>query len=276
MSDQPIQAIAVKERVNGLRKVLADRMDVIARTLPAQFMSPARFNQIVVTLCAQNTKLLECTPTSLIAAVLQCASMGLSPDPGLGQFYFLPFKGKVTAVPGYKGLAALAWRSGQLSTLAMNVVREGDEFDYELGSSPFLKHKPKAPLTAKVLYAYATAKPIGGDVMFEVLTAEDVEAIKSRSPSARASFSPWHTDYEAMAKKSAFRRLAKLLPLSSERAAPLAKALDLDERAEQGLNQHNEDLLGGEETETESESLPKTQASTNVASNDRGDPKFGR
>ncbi len=238
--------IAVIDRVNSLKTALAKRMDTIARTLPEHFMSAPRFAQIVTTLCAQNPTLLECKPASLIGAVLQCASLGLSPEVALGQAYFLPFKGVVTFIPGYKGLASLAWRSEQIASLSMHVVRDGDSFDYAYGSEPFLKHRPLASANAPVLFAYATAKPIGGESMFEVLSKEEIELVKARSPSARASRSPWHTDWDAMAKKTAFRRLAKLLPLSTEKSRPLSKALDLDERAELGLKQNNEELLGEE------------------------------
>lgn len=256
MSEQQTQAISVKARVDGLRKVLEAKMDTIARTLPEQFMSPQRFNQIVISLCAQNPYLLECQPTSLISAVLQCASLALSPEPAMGQFYFLPFKGKVQGVPGYKGLANLAWRSEAIASLSMHVVRNGDDFDYELGSSPFIRHKPNASLKEPITHAYATAKPIGGENMFEVLTLEEVDSIMARSPSARMGFSPWKTDYAAMAKKTAFRRLAKLLPLASEKSRPLAKALDLDERADLGLNQFNEEDLLNEDGQP-SEDQPK-------------------
>jgi recombination protein RecT len=256
--------IAVKDKVSTLRQMLESRMDTIARTLPSQLMQPARFAQIVTTLCAQNPMLLDCKPASLIGSVLQCAALGLSPDPALGNAWFIPFKGVVQFIPGYKGLATLAWRSGQVASLAMNVVHEGDVFDYELGSSPFLKHKPIAMMSAPLTFAYATAKPIGGEIMFEVLSLEQIKAIQARSPSARSGRSPWTTDFEAMAKKSAFRRLAKLLPISAERAAPLGKALDLDERAELGLQQHNEELLGEnfeEEQETETEAHDATGTS---------------
>ncbi len=263
--------ISVVDKVNTLREQLASRMDTITRTLPAHFMSPQRFAQIVTTLCGMNPALLDCKPASLIGAVLQCASLGLSPELALGQAYFLPFKNVVTFVPGYKGLATLAWRSEQIASLSMNVVRKGDVFDYELGSSPMLKHKPTAPLSAPVTHAYATAKPIGGEVMFEVLTTEQVKAVQARSPSARSGRSPWTSDWDAMAKKTAFRRLAKLLPLSTEKAAPLGKALDLDERAELGLKQHNEELLGeyeGEEGEEE-QAGGQGQAATDVVAGGR-------
>lgn len=257
---EPTSAIAIKDRVNGLRKVLESKLDTVARTLPAGFMSPARFNQIVVSLCANNPYLLECQPTSLIAAVLQCASLGLSPEPAMGQYYFLPFKGKVQGIPGYKGLANLAWRSEAIASLSMQVVRDGDEFDYELGSNAYVKHKPRAPLASPITHAYATAKPIGGENMFEVLTLEEVNAVMARSPSAGKSFSPWKSDYAAMAKKTAFRRLAKLLPIASEKSRHLAKALDLDERAELGLNQNNEELLGEEDSKEAEQDATSTRA----------------
>lgn len=236
--------ISVVDKVSNLKTQLAQRMDTITRTLPASFMPAPRFAQIITTLCAKNPTLLDCKPASLIGAVLQCAALGLDPSPELGNAWFLPFKGVVQFIPGYRGFSTLAWRSGQMASLSMQVVRLGDEFDYELGSNPFLRHRPKAKIDEPITHAYATAKPIGGETMFEVLTLEEVKAIEARSPSARSGYSPWKTDFAAMAKKSAFRRLAKLLPITTERAAPLAKAVDLDERAELGMQQHNEELLG--------------------------------
>lgn len=261
--------ISVIDKVNNLRSQLEKRMDTITRTLPARFMSPQRFAQIVTTLCAQNPSLLDCRPASLIGAVLQCASLGLSPEPALGNAWFLPFKGVVTFVPGYKGLATLAWRSGQIASLSMQVVREGDFFDFELGSEPFLKHKPTAPMTAAVTHAYATAKPVGGETMFEVLTTEQTKAVQARSPSARSGRSPWVTDWDAMARKTAFRRVAKLLPLSTEKAEPLSRALDLDERAEIGISQHNEELLG-ELDDEESKETEETNGEADPNPHGRG------
>lgn len=246
--------ITIKDKVNTLRDVLAKRMDAITKVLPAQMMAPARFAQIVTTVCARNPSLLDCDQVSLIGAVLQCAALGLDPEPALGNAWFLPFRGKVQFIPGYKGLATLAWRSGQMASLSMQVVRVGDTFDYEYGSSPFLRHKPLADNeSAAITHAYATGKPIGGEVMFEVMTVAQVKAVQARSPSVKSGFSPWTTDWDAMAKKTAFRRLAKLLPLSSEKSMPLSKALYLDELAENGLKQHNTELLGDFTDETETE-----------------------
>jgi recombination protein RecT len=248
------QQIAVRDQVTQLKQQLEARMDTIARSLPANFMTAPRFAQIVTTLCAQNPTLLGCKPASLIGAVLRCATLGLSPEPALGQGYFLPFKGIVQFVPGYKGYAVLAWRSGMIASLGMQVVRDGDDFDYGLGTGAFVRHRPRAPIAATITHAYARAKPVGGEAMFEVLTREEIDATMARSPSGRSGKSPWTTDFEAMAKKTAFRRLAKLLPQSTDPVAPLQRALDLDERAELGIRQHNvEDLLGDIEDEPKDE-----------------------
>lgn len=237
-------AIAVRDQVAGLKTKLAQVQTQIARALPAGVMTPARFEQAIITLCAQNPALLQCNGASLIGAVLRAAHLGLDPDPALGQSWFVPFKQVVQFIPGYKGLANLAWRTSQIAALGMQVVRDGDDFDFAYGTESFLKHRPRSKPNAQVLYAYALAKPIGGDSMFEVMTTEEIESVKARSPSARSGKSPWITDWEAMARKTAFRRLSKLLPLSGEKAYPLLKAVDLDERAELGLKQRNaEDML---------------------------------
>jgi hypothetical protein len=48
----------------------------------------------------------------------------------------------------------------------------------------------------------------------EVLTTGEVEAIRKRSKAG--SSGPWVTDWSEMAKKTAFRRVSKWLPLSAE------------------------------------------------------------
>lgn len=241
--------IAIRDKVEDLKAQLAKRNDTITKLLPSHFMSTARFTQIVTTVAAKNPYLLECKPGSLIGSVLTCAAIGLSPEPVLGQAFFVPFKKTAQMIVGYKGFGTLGWRSGIVSELSMEVVREGDEFDFGLGTKRFIHHVPKrknheAPLE----WAYATFSTASGGNNFKVLERDEIEAIKAKSPSLRSPVpGPWITHFDSMAMKSAFRRLAKLMPLSNdERSHNLARAIDLDERAELGLNQHTEELLGDE------------------------------
>ena len=48
----------------------------------------------------------------------------------------------------------------------------------------------------------------------EVLSRDEVEAVRKRSRAGGSG--PWVTDWNEMAKKTAFRRLSKWLPLSPE------------------------------------------------------------
>ena len=243
--------ITLRDKSERLQKQLDQRMIEIAKALPAETMTPQHFARTVVTLCGKNPKLLDCNFASLIGAIMQSAQLGLSPDPVLGEAWFVPFRDVVTFIPGYKGLIKLAYQSDQVAKVTAHVVRDGDDFDYEYGLKEKLTHKPKAPMSAKVTHAYATLKIKGGDTLFLVLTREEIEAIRKRSPAVKSGKStPWDTDPEAMAMKSALRRVCKLGPSSV--TPKLQRALQLDEQAENGLKQHlSEPFLLPNESDTE-------------------------
>lgn len=250
MSDKP-QGLTTKDRGAELQKILDARMIQIAKALPANTMTPDHFARVVLTLCGKNPKLMECSGASLIGAVMQSAQLGLSPDPVLGEAWFVPFKGVATFIPGYKGLIKLAYQSEQVAKISAHVVREGDLFDYEYGLKEKLSHRPKSSPTATMTHVYATMKIKGGDINFLVMTREEVEAVRKRSPAVRAGKStPWDTDYDPMAMKTVLRRLCKIGPASV--SPRLQQALALDELAEHGLKQHlSEPFLPAGESESD-------------------------
>lgn len=113
----------------------------------------------------------------------------------------------------WKGLAELAMRSGLIAKLHADIVCENDVFDYNLGE--IVQHKIDFAKPRGAMYAaYAMAVTKDGPVFVAVLNKDEIDAIRRRSKSG--SSGPWQTDYNEMAKKTAFRRLAKWLPLSAE------------------------------------------------------------
>ena len=54
------------------------------------------------------------------------------------------------------------------------VVYENDEFEYELGMDPVLKHKPARTNRGKPIYYYATFKLVNGGQGFQRMSYEDV------------------------------------------------------------------------------------------------------
>ncbi|WP_202630600.1 recombinase RecT, partial [Deinococcus alpinitundrae] len=90
---------------------------------------------LAVTEFRKNPMLKECTPESLLGAVMQAAQVGLEPD-ALGSAYLVPYYNKNKNVKevqlqiGYKGLIELVRRSGQVTSIVANEVYENDEFDF--------------------------------------------------------------------------------------------------------------------------------------------------
>ena len=190
--------------------------------------------------------MLQCEPASFLAALLQSATLGLEPNTPLGHSYLIPYGKEATLVVGYEGYIDLAYRSGVVTSIHANVVRNGEDFEWSEGSAPYINHKPTAsPQTytqgkqiyqtgRDVSHAYAIARLLGGGHVQVVMLKEEIDAIKSRS---RASHDgPWVTDPVAMMKKTAIRQLRKFLPMSPQ-ARALHMAAGLDEQADAGLEQ---------------------------------------
>lgn len=214
----------------------------IERALP-KAMSADRFARIVLTTLRTNPTLAQCNPQSLLAAVMLSSQLGLEPGP-LGHAYFVPFNTKggkeVTFIIGYRGMLDLARRSGEIASIEAREVCANDEFEYEFGLDPKLKHRPASGERGEPTHYYGIAKMKDGGYYFEVLSKDDVDSYKRRS---RASDNgPWVTDYSAMARKTVIRRMAPYLPLAAE----AARAIASDEGVVARL-----DELGDDETDVQ-------------------------
>lgn len=225
---------------DSLANLLA-REDVrrqIALALPSH-MTPERLLRIALTEARRAPKLLDCNSTSFLAAVFQCAQLGLEPGGSLGHAYLVPYGREVQFQIGYRGMIDLARRSGQIESLSAHAVYEGDRFECELGLAESLIHvpdwnNPNRTDQSRLQFVYAVAHLKDGGRQFEVMSRAEVDAIKKRSRSG--SSGPWQTDYGAMALKTVVRRLFKWLPVSIE----LSRAVSLDEAAEGGKAQESD------------------------------------
>ena len=213
--------------------VLLEKMkSQLALVLPGH-MSADRMARIALTEFRKTPKLAECDPMSICASVIMSAQLGLEIGV-LGQGYLVPYwnknlgKHECQFIPGYRGFISLARRSGQIISLAAQIVYENDEFDYQLGLEDKLHHKPARSNPGKMIAAYAVAKLVGGGHQFLVMFKERIDEVRSK---AKAEFGPWASDYEAMAMKTVVRRLFKWLPCSIE----MQKAAIIDEHSEAGI-----------------------------------------
>ena len=147
----------------------------------------------------------------------------------------IPFKNVCTLVPGWKGLLKLVRNSGELQTVFAQEVREHDEFDFEEGLDPHLRHKRALGGPEKrgpVVAYWAGAVLRNGGRQFVVMSKSEVEEHAKKYSKAFAT-GPWKTEFDQMALKTCLRKLCKYLPASVESQTACA----LDEQEEAGVAQ---------------------------------------
>ncbi len=180
----------------------------------------------------QNSEALRrCTPTSVYLALLGCAQTGLEPGALRQEAFLVPFKGVATFMPGWRGLVKMAKRSREVLNITANVVREADEFDLDLGTTPTLRHKPLLRGDrGEVIGAYAYASLAHGLPEIEWMDLEDLKAIETAGTKG-GKVSPAYANWrDQMQRKAPIRRLCKRLPLGPDYyvAMALEQAGDTD------------------------------------------------
>lgn len=199
----------------------------IKKALPA-VITPEWFTRMALTAVSNTPDLQKCTPMSFIAALMNVAQLGLEPNTPLGQAYLIPYKNKKKGVLecqfqiGYKGMIDLVYRNENVQTIQAQVVYENDDFEYELGLNSNLRHVPALSDRGEMLYVYALFKLQNGGYGFEVLNREAVVAHAERYSPAFGGYSPWKTDFEAMAMKTAIKKVLKFAPLKTDFARAIA------------------------------------------------------
>jgi len=203
-----------------------------------------RFIFAVVKAAQQTPRIHECSALSKMSAILACAELRLMPNTASHHAYLIPFKGELTLQVGYKGFIELAGRAEFIVTA--EAVYDGDFLSFEYGTSPFLKHVPDfsvARTKEKMTHVYAIASK-GTLKWFVVLPKADVDRVRISTTKKNGAYSPWESWYEEMAKKTAIKRMLKLMPITPE----ISYAHDLDGKAEMGEpadNYEDADAISG-------------------------------
>lgn len=147
----------------------------LAAALP-KHLNPDRMIRLALTAFSQNKQLSQCTPESIFASVIVSSQLGLELGVA-GQAFLVPYGRTCTCIPGWKGYVDLVSRSGRGSVWSAAVF-EGDLFDWELGSAPFVRHKPCGESDPKKMtHVYAVGRVKDSDwPVIEVWPVERVWA----------------------------------------------------------------------------------------------------
>lgn len=190
----------------------------IKKALPS-VMTPERFTRITLSALSSNQALQSCTPQSFLGAMMTAAQLGLEPNTPLGQAYLIPYRnhGRLECQfqLGYKGMMDLAYRPKNVNTIQAHTVRENDEFEYELGLDPKLRHIPAKGDRGEPVYFYGMWRTKDGGYGFDVMSVEDVRSHAQKYSKAYKN-GPWQTNFEEMAKKTVLKKALKYAPMGTE------------------------------------------------------------
>lgn len=207
----------------------------IAAALPSHITAD-RMIRLALTSFSQNRALQSCDLNSIFSSVVIAAQLGLEIGVG-GQGYLVPYKGKATFVPGWQGLVDLVSRAGR-ATVWTGAVYRGDDFDWALGDSPFVKHKPMGDGDhwKDIEYVYAIGRVNGSQYpVIEVWTMDRIIRHLNKFNKVGASHYALTNDGQNMemyARKVALLQVLKYMPKSVE----LQKAIDVSNAVDSAKN----------------------------------------
>ncbi len=207
------------DQTQALSRYLKPKMSALAGWCEKR-IDPAALVRFALADYSKNEKLQQCSPASIYLALVACAQVGLEPGGVMQHAFIVPYKKEATFQLGYRGAIELANRSPLIDRVGANVVYENDDFDYDIGSSAYVRHKPATSDRGDMIGAYAFAKFRNGEIDVEWMPLADLEKVRASGHGGPA----WTNWADQMHRKAPIRRLCKRLPLS--RAAALAFKLD--------------------------------------------------
>ena len=234
-------------RLATLKTLFEKSKGSIAAVLP-KHLTPERLIKIATSAASRTPELLDCTPESVLLAVVQAGTLGLEPNTPLHHCALVPLNNKHTKRKEavlwieYRGMCQLAYQSGEVTSIYAQTVHEHDDFDFELGTNKWIRHKYdiKKPRGEAVAY-YAVVKFKFGEPDFKVLSKSEVEKIRSESMGKDSD--AWVKSFDAMGEKSAIRRVLKTAPMSQDKSQSLGKALEIEARNERGVAPDYSDIV---------------------------------
>ena len=250
-----------------LVEVLQRLKPALAQLKPDE-QSVERFLQTVRRVAQRNPDVLQCTVASMENAVKDSAVLGLDPTGLRGQGYIIPFSNKrgdkeATFIAGAYGLVDLVYRTKKVAGLSFRLVHKDDEWQYEEGLNPILRHVPKFEGT----FEYGNRKEcVSGYVTwFDVIDGKavaqrhlwmwlaEIERVRKiskqtdRKTGESYDTSTWFNHWGPMALKSLIRAATKSMALTPEANSQLDYILGKeDERI--GMPDSFIDVTPGEPT----------------------------
>lgn len=184
-----------------------------------------------------SSQLRECNLESLNRAFDDALDIGLTLNPVMDLCNVLPRWAKSIGKyaryePNYKGLIQLAKSSGKVLNIDCQVVRQGEHFEFLMGTEQKVVHHKGLDIGKNIIGVYSIATLDNGQRLIEVMNQDDLDSVREQSDSfkhaekEKKNNSVWHKWESQMDRKACIKRQLNYLP----KDAILQKAIELDNK----------------------------------------------
>lgn len=252
-----------KQTVNQLMNAMLDgekmrsRFDELLGKRAPQFISS------VVSLVNADKNMQEAfykSPMTVIQAALKAATFDLPVDQNLGYAYIVPFKNKgvMTAnfILGWKGMHQLALRTGAYKTINVVDIREGELKSYnrlteevDIIFEEDEEKRESLPIIGYVGYY----KLVNGAEKTIYMTIKQIENHEKKFRKGDYMGKGWRDDWDAMARKTVYRRLIGKWGVMSIDYQSRGEAVSLANQMQEEYNLGNDSFVEGDYTEVDTE-----------------------
>lgn len=242
-----------------------------------------RFARIVKTAAIQTPELLTADRASLFMSCFKTAQDGLLPDGREAALVIYntkqrdgSYKKLVQYMPMVGGVLKKVRNSGELASISSHVVYDKDEFDYCLGDSEHITHRPAVGERGNSICVYAIARTKDNAIYREVMSITEIEKIRNLSKSKDGQ--AWKEHWAEMAKKTVIRRISKRLPMSTDMEQVIQRDDEIftfDNKPKphhstiDAINQQIIDINDATEVSDEQQAIIDDNVNTDEVSNDK-------
>ena len=186
----------------------------------------SRFAQVVLTMLRTNTTLQQCTPDSIITALVEMCFHNFDPS-SANECFLIPYQGKATLQVGYAGLMKLALSHPDVLDIYAEEVCENDTYEY-YGVNVLPQHVYPAKFAPRGRYLgyYAVAILSLQRVRAVQMSVDEIKA-HAKHYSQNAQNKIWSEDrggaFRSMAIKTVLRKICntRYIPVAGKVAALL-------------------------------------------------------
>ena len=256
-------AVQQKQNVNQIMNAMLDgekmrsRFDELLGKRAPQFIS-----SVVSLVNADKNMQLAFyeSPMTVIQSALKAATFDLPIDQNLGYAYIVPFKNKgvMTAnfILGWKGMHQLALRTGAYKTINVVDIREGELKSYnrltEEVEIVFEEDEDKRETLPVVGYV-GYYKLVNGAEKTIYMTIKQIENHEKKNRKGDFMGKGWRDDWDAMARKTVYRRLIGKWGVMSIDYQSHGEAVTLANQMQEEYNLVNDGVTEAEYTDISEE-----------------------